>query len=285
MKPLTLFVLLIVLVFFASCEEETEVPAKNDTTTTTTTKPNFSTTSKDGETVVSQNDEPPVDGTVFSKYYLDVYVDADTIITIQQTFYEKLPVITVAVEGLQYDSRGWSGKTNYERNGGNLAASGKRNAESLQKENFNVFDSIAKLIGDTCFYNSGVPFARSVVNDTIMGIEVVCNEDYDDMHKAGCSVSDIIDFYGSSPYEYIQNGYKEIEPENRPQIVFDYGLGTIWDVTNCNISDIADAKLKYFEDHFYLVFVKLPAQSGTYTFDVSLQLSQKTLKNTVTMEF
>ncbi len=282
MKQLIIFVLLIGLVFCASCEKETEAPS---TDVTTPSKSNSSTSSKEGRIDVSQDNEFPIDGTVFSKYYIDVYVDADTVITMQQTFYEKKPVIMVSMEGIKYDSKGWSGTTNYERKGGHLAALSKGDAELLEKENFSVFDSIAKHIGDTCFNSSSVPLGRSVVNDTIMDIEVVCNEDFDDMHKAGSSLSDIIDFYGSSPYEYIKNGYKEMKPLIRSQIVLDYGLGIIWQVVNCGISDIADVNLKYFQDYFYLVFDELPTQRGTYTFEVSIKLSKKELKNTVTVEF
>ncbi|MBQ5476968.1 MAG: hypothetical protein IIT64_04120, partial [Bacteroidaceae bacterium] len=152
-------------------------------------------------------------------------------------------------------------------------------------ENFAVFDSIAKRIGDTCFNQESVLLSHCVANDTILGIDVLCNEDFDDTHKAGCSASDIVDFYGSSPYDFIRNGYKGSISGGYTQVMKDYGLGIDSELVMCRIANIAAANVTFFDYHFYLVFTTPPTQSGTYTFDVSIKLSKKTLTNTVKMEF
>ncbi len=261
MKLLKTLILMLGICIFASCEKDAEESSTNDSATS--------------------------DQSGTGRYnYIDAYIDADSIHVTQYVHDKKQPVIWVFVEGMRYDSRGWSGETNYERIMGDLATYNKEKYAKLKEENRKVFDSIARQVGDTSFPRiTGIPFEPCLVNDTIMGIDVVCNEDYDDTHKAGCSVADILDFYGSSPYEYIQNGYKDTKPDVRPQIVNEYGLGIIWQVTTCRIANIPDENLKFFQPSFFLVFDKLPAEGGAYTFDVTMKLSKKTLKNTVTMEF
>ena len=280
------------MMLFAACEKETNESIQD---------------SIDGE---SPSDSSVKGGGEFCKYYIDSYIDVDTIIVFQHTFREKnKPVMYVYVKGLVYDFRGHSGMGNYARkvqaedfvyDGGiGSLPSGyvpkydstavlpvdQEELAAMVDKNFAVFDSISKRIGDTCFNREGVPFMHSVANDTIMGIDVVCNVDFDETHKAGHSVSDIVDFYGSSPYYYIRNGYQHTQSGGYTQIMKDYGMGIDSELAKCRISDIAAANVKFFDSHFFLVFDKLPAKSGSYTFDVSIQLSKKTLRNTVTMEF
>ncbi len=45
------------------------------------------------------------------------------------------------------------------------------------------------------------------------------------------------------------------------------------------------AKTRIIHPECELVLNQLPEKSGTYTFEVTIKLSEKTLKNTVTMEF
>ena len=250
------------MMLFAACEKDANVSSDDDTTAT--------------PDVVSRG----------HYNYIDAYIDADTIEVTQYVHDNKHPVIWVFVDGMRYDSRGWSGETNYERAKGSHAVLSQEDYTKLKEENRKVFDSIARVIGDTTYPSMPqIPYSHTTVNDTIVGIDVVCREDYDNAHKAGSSVADIVDFYGSSPYDYIQNGYKDTSPTEIFPSVNNYKLGITWRVTTSNIANIADVKMKFFDHHFYLVFTKLPAQSGTYTFDVSIQLSKKTLRNTVTMEF
>ena len=250
------------MMLFAACEKDANVSSADDTTAT--------------PDVVSRG----------HYNYIDAYIDGDSISGCQYVHDEKQPVIWVFVEGMRYDSRGWSGGDNYETNQDSVVPINRDVLAKLKEENRKVFDSIAKQIGDTCFpHRTEIPFVPTLVNDTIMGIDVVCREDYDNAHRAGCSVSDIVDFYGSSPYEYIQNGYKDTSPAEIFPSVNNYKLGITWRVTTSNIANIADVKMKFFDHHFYLVFTKLPTKSGIYTFEVTMKLSKKTLKNTVTMEF
>ena len=286
MKYLTIFALTICIVLFSACEKD-NAETSNDT-------PDSALKKGDG----------------FSKYYVDTYIDVDTIDVWQYTYYEKKPVINVSVGGLMFDSKGRCGMGNYAKKvqaedfvydgGMGSLPSGyvpkydstvvlpidQDELAAMIDENFAVFDSIAKRIGDTCFNQESVLLSHCVANDTIMSIDVVCNEDFDGTHKAGHSVSDIVDFYGSSPYNFIRNGYNHTQSGGcYTQIMKDYGLGIDSELTMCRITDIAAENVKFFDTHFYLVFDKLPAKSGTYTFDVSIKLSKKTLQNTVTMEF
>ncbi|MBP5682925.1 MAG: hypothetical protein J6X05_06765 [Bacteroidales bacterium] len=251
----------------------------------------------------------PQTGAIFCKHYIDSYIDVDTMEVRQYTYYEKKPVIRVSIGGFEYDYRGLSGMGNYARKVqaedfvydggvGSLPSGYVPKYDStavlpvdqdvlaaMIKKNLAVFDSISKRIGDTCFNQISVPFMHSVANDTIMGIDVVCNENFNETHKVGSSVADIVDFYGSSPYYYIRNGYRNTQTGGYTKIMKDYGLGIDSELAMCRITDIAAANVKFFDYHFYLVFDKLPTKSGIYTFEVTMKLSKNTLKNTVTMEF
>ncbi len=261
MKLLKTLVLMLGICIIASCEKDAEEASTNDST------------------ISNQS------GT--GRYnYIDAYIDADTIEVTQYVHDKKQPVIWVFVEGMRYDSRGWSGGDNYKTNQDSVVPINKDVLAKLKEENRKVFDSIARVIGDTTYPSMPqIPYSHTTVNDTIVGIDVVCREDYDNAHKAGSSVADIVDFYGSSPYDYIQNGYKDTSPTESFPVVKDYSLGITWSVITCNIANVADVDMKFLDAQFYLVFDKLPAKSGTYTFDVSVKFSKKTLKNTVTMEF
>ena len=76
-------------------------------------------------------------------------------------------------------------------------------------ENSRVYSEYASQIGDTAYpqtiYRHVPRFSEIVVVNEIVGIEVICHEDFDEKHKAGCSVSDIINFRGNSPINYIKS--------------------------------------------------------------------------------
>ncbi|MBR4267810.1 MAG: hypothetical protein IKQ46_17360 [Bacteroidales bacterium] len=125
----------------------------------------------------------------------------------------------------------------------------------------------------------------SAVNDTIFDIDIVSLNDFDKIHKAGNSVSDIVSFYGSSPYDYVKNGYQSVMSKVNPPEVEQYGLSIIWQTISCKITNITDNKLNFLDDNFYIVFDEKPEKNGLYTFEISIKYTHKTLKNTVTMEF
>ena len=86
---------------------------------------------------------------------------------------------------------------------------------------------------------------------------------------AGSELNDLFTFKGKTYYTVIQNHYNQYDADR----------------LQMSAKDVTPAKTRVMCHYFSLTLDKLPAKSGTYTFDVSIKLSKKTLKNTVTMEF
>ena len=149
------------------------------------------------------------------------------------------------------------------------------------------FAELSKTISDTSWNgHAQMPRQYQVVNDSICSIEIISESDYDDIHKAGDNVADIVKFYCSSPYNFIQNGYMATQNDVLTQEMKDYGilLGQYEQLT-CFCSKIKDVQTKFFEPHFDLLFTQMPKQSGTYNFELKIELSQKTLKSKFSMHF
>lgn len=81
-------------------------------------------------------------------------------------------------------------------------------------KNAEVFDSIAGYYGDHGYhrksYMSSGGATNNIVNAMhIVSLDVVCMEDYNDTHKAGSSLNDIVYITSTSPYRYIKSGYRQ----------------------------------------------------------------------------
>ena len=157
------------------------------------------------------------------------------------------------------------------------------------------YTSLSEQYGDTCYYGYSDPTFK-VVNDRIESIDIVCNEIFDNEHGKGSSVSDVISVVVSSPYNYIVSNYNRskisgLSYEQIPNVVTDGCKGMLltddygYEVKTAKIQNIGFENIKLFYPYLYFVFDKLPSQSGTYTFVVTIKLSDKTLSGTVKMEF
>lgn len=77
-----------------------------------------------------------------------------------------------------------------------------------------AFDSIASYYGDYGYYHKSYQSrggsANNIVNAMhIVSMDVVCLEDYNDTHKAGSSLNDIVYVTSTSPYRFVKSGYKQ----------------------------------------------------------------------------
>lgn len=161
----------------------------------------------------------------------------------------------------------------------------KKELSAMVRDNAKKFLEFANQYGDTCFNGRIVPFSQQAVPDNIVEIDVICNENYNTEHKQGSSLSDITDFYCNSFFGYIQSKYQQ-EPSKATQFMKDNHISLdAFGTKNCLIKDVNGENIQLFAPYCYLGFNTLPEKSGTYTFEVTIKLSEKTLKNTVTMEF
>lgn len=152
-------------------------------------------------------------------------------------------------------------------------------------ESCRLYQQYAEQLGDTAFPRTIIR-ERSleiVAVNKIAGIEVICNEDFDENHKAGSSVSDILTFKGDSPVNYIKSGYKiHGEKETTPQT---FSRAFAYEQIIVNAADISEKNIQFYDYSFDLSFNKLPEKSGTYTFNVVMKFTDKELKTTITMVF
>ena len=205
-------------------------------------------------------------GIVKSKNFIFSYFDADSV-TLEQGSNSKgaLPVIIVRTGGTEY------------------------NPEINEPQ----YNQICEQYGDTCYYGYNDP-TYEAVNDGIKDIDIVCNEIFDEEHGEGSSLSDIVSVLTYSPYNYIASNYKTAQLpaegyELVPGVVKKCGI-TIqtsygYETKLTKMQNISSEDIKLFFPVSYFIFDKLPSQSGTYTFVVTVKLSDKTLSGTVKMEF
>lgn len=130
------------------------------------------------------------------------------------------------------------------------------------------FDSLAKANNDTEYNSMRIGFNPSI-NDSISSISIKCDKDIDGVHLAGSELNDLFTFKGETYYTVIQNHYNKNEADR----------------LQMSARDVTPAKTRVMSSECTLTLDTPPVQSGTYTFDVSIKLSKKTLQNTVTMEF
>ena len=291
MKSL-IYLLLFAVCVFCSCDKE-ENNAQADSNTSS-----------------SNQDEKITGGVEYTSQkggYIQVYIDADTVHTVQcGDIGVDYPCLYVHLDGAKYDDKGDFGYDNYARqvglesymydNGigsfpvGYVTPDGEVHSvdtEELQRlvnENKEVFKKYNEQLGDTTYPNANmqVPYGHVVVVNQIQGINVVCNEDFDQNHPKGSSVTDILTFYGSSPVDYIKRGYQwgDRNFDNLPK-----GVSYVYELITCNAADIQEKNVEFYDDTSCLYFTQLPSQLGTYTFDVTIKFADKELKNTVSMTF
>jgi hypothetical protein len=130
------------------------------------------------------------------------------------------------------------------------------------------FDSLANANNDT-EYTSTILGSNISINDSIYSVSIKCDKDIDETHLAGDELNDLFTFESSTYFTIIQDHYTRREA----------------DVIKMKAKDITQVETKVMESYFYLFLDTPPAQSGTYNFEVSIRLSQKTLKNNIAIEF
>lgn len=124
------------------------------------------------------------------------------------------------------------------------------------------YQALASRYGDTD-YNGPISFstygpgAYMFFSEVIKSISVVSDADYDAEHPAGTPLDDIIYFDGSTPYYYIQNGYKappDMEADQKSRYTRIYK----------RLSEINDGDLILISVFGNFEFKALPTESNTH---------------------
>lgn len=159
----------------------------------------------------------------------------------------------------------------------------KRNYSDEKQRRFN---ELAKLYNDTAYnHYDSFPYIFTAVSDTIFNIEVISDYDYDENHKAGDDIGDLITFYCSSPYQFIQNGYKETLGKTQTQLMKDNNIITLFETIECPLTNINDVLPKMLDCHCTMLFNRTPIKRGTYTFTINMYVSQKCLSTKFEINF
>ncbi len=136
-------------------------------------------------------------------------------------------------------------------------------------KNSEKFFAVAKSNNDTSYNRKLLPARYASINDSLSKISIVCDKEFNSEYLAGTELSSLFTFRGETVYNIIQNNYSSYSAEH---IVIPANA-------------VSFSQTRIIAPEFELVLNTPPAQSGIYTFDVSITLSKKTLTGTVKMEF
>ena len=207
----------------------------------------------------------------FSKSFIQVFVIADEENT-GCKYYAENDAIWLIIGGETVAANGYLG--NYL---------GNTNYGRPAQELLNYY---CEQFGDTC-YNSGVlRFENCAVVDVFF-IDVTCNKDFND-YPAGSSLKEIIEFIGSSLFEFIESGYTKNFDwlSNVPSDIEKYpsirknGYHPIIK----KLSEIEHSDMKLLDPISYLRFTEMPLP-GDYIFTINFKSSDKEIVKNVNIRF
>lgn len=158
----------------------------------------------------------------------------------------------------------------------------------LHPANEEKFEKIAKSFHDVSYTGYVVPDANQALSEPLSFIGIICDKNYDADHDAGQSLEDIVLFCAISPYEFIQNGYKNITPANKYP---DYWYGMIMNrdggyrpiEMQVNAINCDNSSLLY--PICYLYFRKGPINGGEYVFTVTIKIGNTEIVKNIKHQF
>ena len=143
------------------------------------------------------------------------------------------------------------------------------------------------VFNDNTFKRCVVPFTNKAIFNTFVKMDIVSDSDFDEGHKAGASLSDIVRFVGMSASDYIGSGCTEAYDWKTVPDIFDavgwknhkFGYSPV----EMLLSEVGEDDLKLISPMFYLNFEKQPTLSRMHNLTLTVTDNKgKTL--TVTWE-
>lgn len=118
------------------------------------------------------------------------------------------------------------------------------------------------------------PSTNFAVLDDFRTIALVSDSDFDDQHKAGTSLADIVMFAGASPYDFIACGYRDacnwddvdIEFYKRGVYAYEYGYAPVYR----RLSEMDAADYRLIHPGFCLVYLEQPTLSKTHNLTLTV---------------
>ncbi|WP_300750088.1 hypothetical protein [uncultured Alistipes sp.] len=134
---------------------------------------------------------------------------------------------------------------------------------------------LASTYGDTGFNSHIAPHSTQVIANQFISMELVCDSDYDDQHKAGSSLADIVFLAGASPRDFIRSGYLSsfdwnLAPEfyvgNRSFASYHAKYAPVY----LRLSEIDGDSLMLLDPRFFLVFTTPPTSGAAHSFTLTI---------------
>ena len=150
-----------------------------------------------------------------------------------------------------------------------------------------LFSYLCNMYNDISFNKKIVPFTYRAFAYPFDKIILSCNADFDDNHKAGASLGDIVKIKFESLWDYINNGY-EYPEEYKKYEESASGLSVYGVVPyELYLSEVNSSNSKLITPgyHNYIIFTSSPTTPGEYTFTLELTTNGETFTTTFTHKF
>lgn len=162
------------------------------------------------------------------------------------------------------------------------------------KKDEQEFHAFAEKYNDVAFDGWSNVLLNRVLSHPVTSIQVMADKDYNEAHKSGANLSDLIVFCASSPFGYIQSGYKLTTPAVDNKDFYDR-----WGFFGGEVSHGADTykpielplqtvnenntQMLWYVCHLW--FQEAPQNTGTYTFTVNIRWNGQTISKQLTHTF
>ena len=121
-----------------------------------------------------------------------------------------------------------------------------------------------------------------------MKVFTIC--DYNECYKAGCDISNLVDCYISSYYEFVQASYSLDYPQESPEInalwgyyLDSYQLGR--KLYKMPVSDIDSINSRLIDPKFILAFREAPDSLGDHDFQLEINIADTLIRTNFTHSF
>lgn len=137
-------------------------------------------------------------------------------------------------------------------------------------------NSLCTAYNDKSYNREIVPHLTKAITNCFTAIDIMSDSDFDERHKAGASLADIMFLAGASPYGYIRSGYtKTFDWEHAPSFYKQNRLSE-WYCSNdspvyIRLSEIDNHDLILLNPTFFLVFESQPTLSKSHRLTLTIQ--------------
>ncbi len=191
----------------------------------------------DSGRIVEEVEEPIVDGAVYSVSFIQQYVVADSF----------------EVKSSKDNSQVLRVQTSGERHSG--------------ERYYNTFN-------DNTFKRRIVPFTNKAIFNTFVKLDIVSDSDFDELHKAGVSLSDIVRFVGMSAADYIRGGCTEMYDWEMAPVIYETvkwsNYQTGYAPVEALLSAIGEGDLVLIDPLFFLYFEQRPTLSKIHNLTLTV---------------